>query len=69
MAAMTPFSDDAIIQTLQAMPDAVLAVDSSGIIAFTNHHVDLLTGYTRSELVGKSVDVLVPTSRRETHTH
>jgi PAS domain S-box-containing protein len=61
------FPDEITASTLQAMPDAVIAVDVRGLIRFINSRAEKLTGYTSEELHGRNVDVLVPASRRGGH--
>jgi PAS domain S-box-containing protein len=45
---------------LEAVPDATLLVDSNGRIALVNSEAERLFGYTRHELLGELVEVLVP---------
>jgi len=52
---------------LQAAPDAILAVDEDGRILFANAQAERLFGYSRAELMGQSVDVLVPERFRPVH--
>ncbi len=52
---------------LEAAPDAMICVDSSGDIALMNAQAERLFGYSRDELVGKSVDLLVPDGVRDRH--
>jgi PAS domain S-box-containing protein len=52
---------------LEALPDALVGVDTSGVIRFVNHQVESLFGYQRDELLGASVETLVPESVREIH--
>jgi PAS domain S-box-containing protein len=52
---------------LEAAPDAILVVDAGGLIRVTNRQVQTLFGYEPGELVGKSIDMLVPERIREQH--
>jgi PAS domain S-box-containing protein len=47
---------------LDAMPDAALLVAADGTICFANARTSDLLGWSASELVGRSVDALVPDS-------
>ncbi len=53
---------------LEVAPDAVLLVDPDGIIRFANHMVVQTLGYSRAELVGQPVHILVPDDRRPKHS-
>jgi formate hydrogenlyase transcriptional activator len=48
-------------------PDAIVVTDSEGRIKETNVQVERFFGYTRAELLGQSIDVLVPERFRQTH--
>lgn len=61
------FPDSITASTLQAMPDAVVAVDERGHIRFANSKAEKLTGYRSDELEGERVEILVPASRRNSH--
>ena len=52
---------------LDAFPDAVVAVDRNGTILQTNSLVEDLFGYSRGELIGKKVELLVPERFRHQH--
>ncbi|HTJ24896.1 MAG TPA: PAS domain S-box protein [Candidatus Limnocylindria bacterium] len=52
---------------MDATPIAILVVDATGTIARVNSHVEALFGYTRDELVGHSIEMLVPTRSRGLH--
>ncbi|HTE51651.1 MAG TPA: PAS domain S-box protein [Kofleriaceae bacterium] len=52
---------------LEAAPDAMVIVDSSGRIAAVNGQTERLFGYARDELVGRSIEVLVPERSRDVH--
>lgn len=48
-------------------PDGILTVDSKGIIRMVNAQIELMFGYSAAELVGNSIDMLVPLSARGSH--
>ena len=50
-----------------AYPDALLLVDSRGVIALANPAAESLLGYPMHELVGLPVETLVPESVRPRH--
>ncbi|MGB8179037.1 MAG: PAS domain S-box protein [Acidimicrobiales bacterium] len=50
-----------------ASPDAVVVIDSRFEVVLASPAVTVLFGYAPEELIGQSVDVLVPDSRREAH--
>ena len=59
---------DAIFRgLLEAAPDAMVVVDAAGRIVVTNAQTERLFGYTAAELIGESVDVLVPDGDRPKH--
>lgn len=52
---------------LEAVPDAMVIVDSEGHIQFATPQTQNLLGYATSELVGMNVDALVPLKYRGGH--
>lgn len=50
-----------------ATPDALLISDAQGLITMTNHQAELLLGYAEDELLGMSIDNLVPKCARQHH--
>jgi PAS domain S-box-containing protein len=52
---------------LDAAPDAILEVDSQGRIVLINETAERMFGYGRDELIGLSVETLVPASVRGHH--
>src|SRR3984893_7734399 len=48
-------------------PDAIVASDQEGRITQTNAQVESFFGYARGELLGQSVEILVPERFRRTH--
>ncbi len=54
---------------LEGIPDAIVAVDREGTILQVNSQVQELFGYTRNELIGKKIEMLVPDRFRSGHHH
>lgn len=54
---------------VEAAPNAILVVDSDGLIWLANSQAERLFGYSRTELVGKAVEMIVPQRLRDQHTH
>ncbi len=52
---------------LDATPDAVVVVDADGIIEEANPAVEDLFGYRPADLVGRSIEILLPESFRSRH--
>lgn len=60
-------SDDVLRQALDAAPDGVIVVDETGTIVFVNPMAGRLFEYPQADLLGESVDVLLPDTVRGTH--
>ena len=54
---------------LETLPDAIVAVDHEGTIIQINSQTQALFGYTRDELIGQKIEILVPESYRRQHHH
>ena len=52
---------------VESVPAGILAIDGSGRITLANRRILDWFGYEREELVGRSIDVLVPESTRHRH--
>lgn len=52
---------------IEFVPDAVIGVRETGTIMFVNSRAEKLFGYEDGELVGRSVETLVPERLREPH--
>jgi len=52
---------------LEAIPDAVAAVNQQGVIVQINAQTEAMFGYTRDELIGRKIEILVPERQRPHH--
>ena len=52
---------------VESSPNGMVMVDASGKIVLVNREVERLFGYSREELLGKSIDLLVPERFRKKH--
>ncbi|HXM58032.1 MAG TPA: PAS domain S-box protein [Candidatus Dormibacteraeota bacterium] len=66
-AAGLAINSDVFGPMLEAMPDGVVVVGADGRIVLVNRRTESLSGYTRDDLVGMSVDELVPDGLRVGH--
>ena len=60
-------AEDRFRRLLESAPDAMVIVHMSGTIDMVNSQTERMFGYPREELLGKSVDMLVPEARRDQH--
>jgi diguanylate cyclase (GGDEF)-like protein/PAS domain S-box-containing protein len=49
---------------LEALPDGTALIDGHGVMHYVNAELAYLTGYTRDELVGQNVQILIPPALR-----
>jgi PAS domain S-box-containing protein len=52
---------------VESSPNGMVMVDSAGQIVLVNKEVERLFGYSREELLGKSIEILVPERSRGDH--
>jgi len=62
-----PVADNRYRRLLEAAPDGIVEVDCSGRIVLVNSQAERMFGYRREELLGKSVEVLMPERFRGRH--
>lgn len=60
-------SEQRLRDLLESAPDAMLVVNAEGKILVVNAKVKEVFGYEREELLGKTIDVLIPERLRGTH--
>jgi len=53
---------------LESASQAIVSIDRSGRIVLANRRAEEIFGYTREELVGARIEMLLPESKRGTHT-
>ncbi len=59
---------DKVMQTLaEELPDAVVVVDAQGRLAWINRQAQQFFGYGRAELLGKTVELLLPDGAQKAH--
>jgi len=51
----------------RASPDAMLLVGADGLLRDANPEAETMFGWSREELVGESVEILVPAELRDRH--
>jgi len=56
-------------QLVDGVPDAVVVVAATGTIVLVNRQAETMFDYPRAELIGKSIELLVPTRFAERHVH
>jgi PAS domain S-box-containing protein len=52
---------------LESAPDAMVIVDQEGIVDLVNAQTESLFGYTPAEIIGQSIEMLLPERYREQH--
>lgn len=52
---------------LESAPDAMVIVDQRGVVVLVNSQTEKLFGFSRGELLGKTVEALIPARRRGDH--
>src|SRR5581483_9294817 len=64
---MTIRAETPLSGLVEAVPDAIVGVNASGIIVLINSRAEHLFGYDDGELLGRRVEILIPPSRRVLH--
>jgi protein-histidine pros-kinase len=60
-------SDELATQLLNAAPDPTVIVDQQGTIIYANARVTEVLGYSNQELIGQTVEMLLPERSRDAH--
>lgn len=64
---MNPGIDRFYRTLVREMPDAVVYADAEGKISFWNKGAERIFGFSASEAMGKSLDIIIPESARKRH--
>ncbi|WP_018986820.1 PAS domain-containing sensor histidine kinase [Methylophilus methylotrophus] len=56
-------------QVVEAAPTAMVMVNKAGVIEMVNTQTELIFGYSRVELLGQLIDILLPERFRHQHPH
>ncbi len=64
---ISTLSSELVRSALDSAPDAMVLVDPNGLILFANQQVRALFGYTREEVRGQPVELLMPERFRSRH--
>src|SRR5579862_2062522 len=60
-------SEQRFQELLEAAPDAIIEVDEGGHILLLNRAAEITFGYSREELLGQPVEVLIPSEFHSSH--
>ena len=61
-------AQDALARTLLSdIPDAVIYADRDGNVRFWNAGAERIFGFTQSEAIGRSLDIIIPERLRKRH--
>jgi PAS domain S-box-containing protein len=56
-------------QVVEMAPNGMVMIDKSGVIEMVNSQAETIFGYDRSEVLGQSIDMLLPARFRGAHPH
>jgi PAS domain S-box-containing protein len=64
---LAPRTEEKFLHFIQSVPDAMVLSDTKGLIVLVNANAEQMFGYSRDELMGKEVEILVPEQLRTVH--
>ncbi len=62
-------SEKLVAALLESASQGIVSIDRTGRIVLANRRMEEMFGYTREELLGERIELLLPDSKRATHTH
>ena len=60
-------ADHWLLEVVEAMPDGVVIVDEHGAIVLVNREIERLLGWSRDDMLGHPVEMLLPEELRSVH--
>lgn len=60
-------SEEIFCMAIEACPVGIVMIDRAGNIMLVNTEMERLFGYARDEMIGQTVDILLPTNLRASH--
>jgi len=67
LAVPSELADRRFRELIDYAPDAILQADPQGVIVIANRTAETMFGYTREQLIGSKVDLLLPEANRGAH--
>src|SRR4051812_11623808 len=67
VAAPPHWTDTSLRSLIESLPDALVAIDSSGVIVLVNAACEEMFGHGRAEMLGRPIDLLIPQRFRRAH--
>ena len=64
---MNPEIDRFYRTLVREAPDAIVYADAEGLIAFWNKGAERVFGFSQAEVVGKTLDLIIPENLRKRH--
>jgi len=61
-------SEDMVLALLESASQGIISIDRLGKIVLANRRAEEMFGYSREELLGARIELLLPESKRSTHT-
>jgi len=60
-------SESRLTELLELVPEAIISINEKGVVCLFNKSAEILFGYSKQEMIGSSLERLMPTRFRESH--